>query len=175
MSFFDSYKRLDNLCKDLFQTDRGISSYIEEMEKHRYVNYPIEHWDSDYKNLKHLRYCRNQIAHVDGVTEEEICTEDDIRWLEDFYQRILNQTDPIAKYYQMDKSNSAESKRKQYTAYYEYDSNRSTDNMRIINNVNNMSSPDQQQTNYTLIVTVGIIVGLAFIIALIAIGLACTL
>ena len=30
--FFEEYKKLDNLCKDLFKSDRGVSQYIEEME-----------------------------------------------------------------------------------------------------------------------------------------------
>lgn len=62
--FFEEYKKLDNLCKDLFKSDRGVSQYIEEMEctplsKSRLV----ELWQNDYKMLKHVRWIRNNIAH----------------------------------------------------------------------------------------------------------------
>ena len=33
MSFLEEYKRLDNLCKDMFSTSTGITTYIEELEK----------------------------------------------------------------------------------------------------------------------------------------------
>lgn len=68
--FFEEYKKLDNLCKDLFKSDRGVSQHIEEMEctplsKSRLV----ESWQDDYKMLKHVRWIRNNIAHNDECSE----------------------------------------------------------------------------------------------------------
>ena len=31
--FFEQYKKLDNLCKDLLNNNQGVSAYIKEMEK----------------------------------------------------------------------------------------------------------------------------------------------
>lgn len=32
MSFMEAYKRLDNLCKDLLSSDKGITEYIRQMD-----------------------------------------------------------------------------------------------------------------------------------------------
>lgn len=56
-------------------------------------------WVSDYKNLKHYRYIRNQIVHENNINEDSICNEDDLMWVEQFHKRIINQTDPLALYH----------------------------------------------------------------------------
>lgn len=50
------------------------------------------------KNLKHYRWVRNQISHEPGCSEENMCEPEDARWLDRFYSRIMNQTDPLALY-----------------------------------------------------------------------------
>lgn len=32
--FFEEYKKLDNLCKDLLGSNQGITQYVNEMEKY---------------------------------------------------------------------------------------------------------------------------------------------
>lgn len=49
--------------------------------------------------MKYYRHIRNQIAHEVDATEEMICSLEDTIWIEEFYQRILQQTDPLAMYY----------------------------------------------------------------------------
>ncbi len=99
MSFMDSYKRLDNLCKTFAEYPKGISSYIEEMERSNQVRYQNSGWTSDYSRLKEYRHIRNQIAHDNGIFEDEMCDISDDEWLRDFHARILNQTDPLALYF----------------------------------------------------------------------------
>lgn len=96
MGFMNSYKRLDNLCKDM--NGKGISGYIEDMERNPNGNYFIADWKNDYKTLKHYRYIRNQIAHDNYAEEANLCSEEDTVWIENFYQRILNQNDPLTLY-----------------------------------------------------------------------------
>lgn len=98
MSFIESYKRLDNLCKDIFTSETGVTTYITNMESLMYNRFQITNWDSDYKKLKHYRYIRNQIVHENNVDEGNICNADDLYWVEQFYQRIINQTDPLTLY-----------------------------------------------------------------------------
>lgn len=91
--FFENYKKLDNLCKDILNAEQGVTSYINEMErtplgKRRFV--PT--WEVDYKNLKHVRWIRNDIAHGNGAS---VCEQTDIDFVVSFYQRIMNQTDPF--------------------------------------------------------------------------------
>ncbi len=104
MSFMDSYKRLDNLCKTFPDYPKGISSYIEVMERSNQIRYRHMSWSSDYDRLKNYRYIRNRIAHDNGVYEDEVCDSDDIDWLENFHARLLNQTDPLGQYYRAQRS-----------------------------------------------------------------------
>lgn len=106
MEFMTEYKRLDNLCRDLFNSDAGVTSYIKEMEKHRPDTQKIQCWNSDYQHLKHYRYIRNQIAHDNGADEDTLCDESDVLWIDDFYQRILCQEDALARYNNMKKANT---------------------------------------------------------------------
>lgn len=98
MGFLDSYKRLDNLCKDLLGTDKGVSRYIEELERCERIKFQIGNWHYDYDNLKRLRHIRNLIVHENDVTEDNLCDVNDIKWIEDFHQKIINQKDPLAQY-----------------------------------------------------------------------------
>lgn len=98
--FLQNYKRLDNLCKDIFQKERGISSYIEEMERCGYLSKEIAGWKNDYKNLKKYRFMRNRIVHENNVDETTLCTDADEMWLERFYERIIQRNDPLALYRQ---------------------------------------------------------------------------
>ena len=98
MEFLDTYKRLDNLCKDLLGSSVGITSYIKEMEECRVYAYKIKNWETDYRKLKHYRYIRNQIVHENSASESSLCNINDCRWLAEFYQRILNQMDPLSQY-----------------------------------------------------------------------------
>lgn len=99
MSFIDSYKRLDRLCKDSLNDNRGISAYIDKM-----MNLPLSYmhsyeWSNDLKKLKHYRHIRNQIAHDVGCYEEDMCNIDDEIWLDDFYERIIKRDDPLSIYF----------------------------------------------------------------------------
>lgn len=94
MEFLTSYKRLDNLCKDM--NGVGVSGYIEDMENIKAEIFSVKSWKDDYFQLKHYRYIRNRIAHDNDAYEEMLCTPADAEWLENFYQQILKQTDPLA-------------------------------------------------------------------------------
>ncbi len=96
MAFMSAYKHLDNLCKDI--NGKGITGYIEDMEQNSAASFQVPGWQDDYKQLKHYRWVRNQIAHEDYADEENMCTPGDTEWLENFYNRIMTQTDPVAQY-----------------------------------------------------------------------------
>lgn len=97
MGFMTAYKRLDNLCKDM--NGAGISGYIEDMESMKVEIFSALEWKDDYDKLKHYRYIRNRIAHDNDADEDTLCTPEDAEWLEQFYQQILHQTDPLALCY----------------------------------------------------------------------------
>lgn len=98
MGFIDSYKHLEKLCGDLLSNDRRVSAYIDEMLNTPNGSYYVRDWDEDLKKLKHYRWVRNQISHKPDCTEQNMCEHGDALWLDDFYSRIINQTDPLSLY-----------------------------------------------------------------------------
>lgn len=100
MGFIDSYKRLEKLCGDVLDDDRRVSAYIDEMLQIQNGARYVWGWDSDLRQLKHLRWVRNRIVHDPGCTEANMCEPGDTQWLDSFYNRMVAQTDPLALYYQ---------------------------------------------------------------------------
>ena len=103
MSFIESYKHLDKICAEMFETQYGVSAYIEEMLNNPRGSFLVKGWENDLKQLKHYRWIRNQIVHEIDCFEETMCEDGDDEWLDDFYERIINQTDPLAMYLQATK------------------------------------------------------------------------
>lgn len=92
--FFEEYKRLDNLCSDMYSCQNGVSEYIAQMEqKSSQGRYRISSWDSDYKMLKHVRWVRNQIAHSSSNCQMSEAT--DLKSVQDYYDRILSGSDSL--------------------------------------------------------------------------------
>ena len=91
MNFINSYKRLEQLCNDMFNDKHGISIYIDKLSK-------IDDKDKDLKKLKHCRYFRNKIVHEPNCTEDNMCKPEDVKFLNDFYKKIKNHEDPLSKH-----------------------------------------------------------------------------
>ena len=88
MGFMQSYKRLDNLCRDM--NGVGVTGYLEDMDRKSGAGLQVTGWWDDYRQLKYYRHIRNQIAHENNATEEGLCSEDDSAWIEAFHHRILD-------------------------------------------------------------------------------------
>lgn len=99
MGFIDSYKHLEQICGDSLRDSRRVSAYIDEMKNKPSGSHLVKGWDNDLKQLEHYRWVRNRIAHDPGCSEENMCKAGDALWLDNFYARIMNQTDPLALYY----------------------------------------------------------------------------
>ena len=99
--FFDEFKALDNLCRDIYgeSIDKklGVTLYLEDMDQKAYQGaLKVSNWTSDYNHLKLARNIRNELAHSRNSMAVDICSEEDIDFIRSFRTRILNQTDPIA-------------------------------------------------------------------------------
>lgn len=103
-TFFEEIKHLDKLCSELYQDKHGITCYINEMKKvSEYNSQCVPGWKDDLQHLIRLRHIRNYLAHTEGAFNEENCTQKDIDWSQEFYSRILNQSDPLSVLYQNSK------------------------------------------------------------------------
>ena len=96
--FLEEYKHLDKLCKEVFDSDKGVTSYIDYMRATPYERrQKIASWESDLKMLVSLRHVRNQLAHEVGSLDVAMVDRDDVEWVRDFYERIMSSDDPISK------------------------------------------------------------------------------
>lgn len=82
MSFIESYKHLDKICGEMFETQYGVSAYIEEMLNNPRGSFLVRGWENDLKQLKHYRWIRNQIVHEPDCYEETMCEAGDDEWLD---------------------------------------------------------------------------------------------
>ena len=95
--FLEEYKRLDKLLCDMYQSEKGVTSYIDNMKNTApYKSRYIPGWDEDLQQLIAIRNLRNQLVHDCGMLERKMCTQNDIEWINTFHSRILQRMDPIA-------------------------------------------------------------------------------
>ncbi len=100
--FLEAFKHLDKLCRELYPVGKGVTSYIEDMKQTSVLfSRQIPGWDSDLEQLVRFRHMRNQLAHEVSTLNVCISTPEDAAWLKAFCRRILNQSDPIAMRYQL--------------------------------------------------------------------------
>ena len=98
MNFQELYIRLDALCKDCFNSQEGVSEYIRQMEKDMFEGERIVlDWENIYRELKHIRWKRNQLAHEVGALNSNIIEEDEILFVSNFYNKIINTEDPLSE------------------------------------------------------------------------------
>ena len=95
IELLEEYKYVDAICRDMLGAEKGVSAYIEQLDKTPgTVRYWITEWNDEYRQLKHIRWLRNQIAHSTGSVE---CSQADVDWLKGFHNRLLTQQDLLAK------------------------------------------------------------------------------
>ena len=97
--FLEEYKRLDKLLRDMYQSEKGVTAYIDHMKSVAPCESKgIPGWDDDFRRLNALRKLRNYLVHECGTMEQALCSQDDITLINDFYRRIVQIKDPIAMY-----------------------------------------------------------------------------
>ena len=93
LDYLESYKRLDQLCRDMFRTKDGVTEYINQMDRVISRINSKRDWRNFYSRLKYQRRLRNNLVHNTDCSE---CTEEDIDEIEYFFELILKQEDPLA-------------------------------------------------------------------------------
>ena len=88
--FMEAFKHLDKICREMFHAERGITTYINEMERIPNGSGVVSNWNSTLRRLKELRHIRNQYSHEIGTSYTELCTWEDVDWLNVFYEDILH-------------------------------------------------------------------------------------
>lgn len=90
-AFFESFKQLDKLCKEIYDDPHGVSQYVDDMKKSATIHRLVPNWNGDLEQLIRLRHIRNHLAHTEGAFQDDLCTQEDIAWIQKFHKRILEQ------------------------------------------------------------------------------------
>ena len=110
--FFEEFKKLEKLCGEMYGSHNGVTNYIDDMKDVPYSNYrDIPNWEDDLSQLKKMRHIRNNLAHEEGAFAKKVCTQNDIRWIQTFIKRIMNQSDPLAIQHRNKKNKKNQKKR----------------------------------------------------------------
>lgn len=153
LQFFEAYKELDEMCKQVLSSNRGVSAYIDEMEKEGHVY--VENWEKDYRQLKKMRWIRNRLAHETNVFEEDIITAQDIEWLKLFRTRIMELADPFSLLHQQKCSNT-----KKYVETDMIYIDGKEIQMPYIENSNQVNDSEDNMKDILWVVGVGLFVGI---------------
>ncbi len=101
----EEFGSLERLCDQIYNARHGVTCYINDMES-TYGGSRIENWNQDLKQLKDIRHKRNNLSHGEVSFSSPWATEEDIDFVVDFRDRIINCNDPLSQYRRAVKSKS---------------------------------------------------------------------
>ena len=111
VELLEEYKYVDKICQEMLGAEKGVTAYIEQLDETPVtVRYWITEWNDEYRQLKHIRWLRNQIAHSTGTVD---CTQSDLEWLKGFHNRLLTQQDILAKAHRVIKESQIQNQQQQ--------------------------------------------------------------
>lgn len=112
--FLEAYKDADNICKQIYASDKGITNYIDAMTAiPSYESVKIFDWNAVLSRLKNLRHIRNKLSHEVGTLDMEMCSQADVNWIKSFKLKIINGDDPLATLERLNKKAKSTAKPKQ--------------------------------------------------------------
>ena len=124
-TFLNEYIRLEKLCKDSYkhlpkEELRGVWNYTQDMKNTPiHIKRNIPDWDYHYRELERIRITKNNWSHEEDGTKYMPFTQDDIEYLRDFRESILNQTDPISQAHKsINRQNTTPKKSVSNNTYY---------------------------------------------------------
>ena len=94
--FLDAFKHLEKICNEIYGAQSGVTQYINEMERTPlYMAQKVFGWDQDFQGLKRVHHIRNNMVHADSDGDTAY-TFEDVQFMKNFYNRIMNREDPLA-------------------------------------------------------------------------------
>ena len=96
--FYEEFTKLDRLCSEIYQLDNGVGTYLAEMtavsaawaEK-------VPGWIPDMEQLYRYYVLRKAMAQSGEAFRDTLCAREDVQWVQQFHQRILERSDPLAR------------------------------------------------------------------------------
>ena len=104
---------LEQECNQIYNDTHGVTTYINEMKDLESQGVPkVKDWSASLKRLKEIRHKRNKLSHGEISFREEWAEKEDLEFLLAFRKKVLNQTDPIALYYNQRKGTKTKKAKK---------------------------------------------------------------
>ena len=108
--FLDAFKHLEKICNEIYGAQSGVTQYINEMERTPlYMAQKVFGWDQDFQGLKRVRHIRNNMVHANSDGDIDY-TFEDVQFMKNFYNRIMNREDPLALLRQKNEAARAKNK-----------------------------------------------------------------
>ena len=95
--FFEEFTKLDKICVSVYQAEGGTLGYLEQMRSASGIGADIvPRWTADLEQLHRYRTIYLALAQSNEAFEERLCGREDVRWLQEFHNKILERKDPLA-------------------------------------------------------------------------------
>jgi len=95
--FFEEFTKLDKTCVSVYQAEGGTIGYLEQMGGVSAVGADlVPHWVEDMEQLHRYRTVYQALAQSADAFCECLCTREDVQWIVEFRNKIMERKDPLA-------------------------------------------------------------------------------
>lgn len=95
--FFEEFTKLDKICVSVYQAEGGTAGYLEQM---RSVSgsyaVGVPNWMIELERLHRYRTLYQSLAQSPAAFDEALCNQEDVDWIREFGNRIMERRDPLA-------------------------------------------------------------------------------
>lgn len=117
VALMESFGELEQLCNQLYDDYHGVTCYIQHMEElENEGSLYVDDWDDCYQQLIHVRHKRNKLSHGEVSFNSPYAEKEDVLFVREFRDSILNTTDPISRFRKALKAKNKNSAKRQTQA-----------------------------------------------------------
>lgn len=95
--FFEEFTKLDKICVSVYQAEGGTFGYLEQMRSvsGTYADC-VPNWMTELEQLHRYRTVYQSLAQSQEAFGEVLCNQEDVEWIREFGNRIMERRDPLA-------------------------------------------------------------------------------
>lgn len=95
--FFEEFTQLDKTCVSVYQAEGGTLGYLAQMRSvsGSYADI-VPRWTADLEQLHRYRTIYLALAQSADAFEKCLCSREDVQWLQEFRNKIMDRKDPLA-------------------------------------------------------------------------------
>lgn len=96
--FFEEFTKLNKTCVSVYQAEEGTLGYLEQMRSVSTVGADlVPHWIENLEQLHRYRTVYQALCQSPDAFEECLCTREDVDWIVEFRNKIMDRKDPMAQ------------------------------------------------------------------------------